>query len=215
MDSLSKPGFLFSHRLYALLLAAYPSTFRQEYGALMAQVFRDRCREVARQPRGVGLLRLWKETLLDLAKTATTEHLENLWKGKTAVKNLRTDMLALLGCIAIILSAMLLLSYGRAHLVSSILLFGHTLDALASAGIVGNLIIFLLVKLTRFNSLRIAFWTFLAVHLAGIALGLVISRLDAQTNFGSWLIGYVLSFFFWFGLHWLWAQKRGQPQTVA
>ena len=74
MNSLSKPGLLFSHRLYALLLAAYPSTFRQEYGEQMAQVFRDRCRELSRQPHGVGLLRLWKETLLDLVQTATTEH---------------------------------------------------------------------------------------------------------------------------------------------
>jgi hypothetical protein len=214
MDTLSKPGLLFSHRLYALLLAAYPSTFRREYGAQMAQVFRDRCREVARQPRGVGLLRLWKETLLDLLRTVTTEHLENLWKGKTAVKNLRMDALALLGCIAIILSAMLLLSYGRTHLVSSILLFGHTLDALAATGIIGNLIVFLLVKISKLNSLRVAFWTFLVVNLLGLMLGLLISRTDPQMNVGSLVVGYVVSFFFWFGLHWLWAQKRGQPQAA-
>jgi len=214
MNSLSKPGLLFSHRLYTLLLAAYPSTFRQEYGALMAQVFRDRCREVARQRSGVGLLSLWQETLLDLVRTVTTEHLENLRKGQTALKNLRMDALALLGCIAIILSAMLLLSYGRSHLVSSILLFGHTLDALATTGIIGNLIVFLIVKLSKLNSLRIAFWTFMVVNLLGLLLGLLISRTDPQVNLASILIGYVVSFFFWFGLHWLWAQKRGQPQAA-
>lgn len=214
MNSLSKPGLLFSHRLYALLLAAYPSTFRQEYGSQMAQVFRDRCREVARQSSGVGLLRLWQETLLDLLRTATTEHLENLRKGKSALKNLRMDALALLGCVAIILSAMLLLSYGRMHLVSSILLFGHTLDALATTGIIGNLIVFLLVKISKLNSLRIAFWTFLAVTLLGLMLGLLISRTDPRVNITSIVIGYVVSFFFWFSLHWLWAQKRGQPQAA-
>ncbi|HVG33002.1 MAG TPA: hypothetical protein VM911_07980 [Pyrinomonadaceae bacterium] len=181
----------------------------------MAQVFRDRCREVARQSSGVGLLSLWRETLLDLIRTATTEHLENLWKGQTALRNLRMDALALLGCLAIILSAMLLLSYGRAHLVSPILVFGHTLDALITAGIIGNLIVFLLVKLSKLNSLRIAFWTFLAVNLLGLALGMLISRTDPQANIGSILIGYVVSFFFWFGLHWLWAQKRGQPQATV
>lgn len=215
VDILSKPGLIFSHRLYTLLLAAYPSTFRQEYGAQMAQVFRDRCREVARYHSGVGLFRLWKETLSDLIRTATTEHLENLWKGKTAVKNLKMDALALLGCIAIILSAMLLLSYGRTHLVSSILLFGHTLDALATTGIIGNLIVFLLVKISKLNSLRTAFWTFLIVNLLGLLLGLLISRSDPQMNIGRLVIGYVVSFFFWFGLHWLWAQKRRQPQAVA
>jgi hypothetical protein len=215
MDTLSKPGLLFSHRLYALLLAAYPSTFRREYGAQMAQVFRDRCREAARYRSGVGLLRLWKETLSDLLRTATIEHLENLWKGKTAVKNLRMDALALLGCIAIILSAMLLLSYGRTHLVSSILVFGHTLDALATTGIIGNLIVFLLVKIIKLNSLRVAFWTFLAINLLGLLLGLLISRTDPQVNIGSLSIGYVVSFFFWFGLHWLWAQERGQPQAAS
>ena len=35
-------------RIYALLLYAYPRDFRRAYGRDMQQVFRDRCREVAR-----------------------------------------------------------------------------------------------------------------------------------------------------------------------
>ena len=32
-----------SHRLYQLLLYAYPAAFRREYGREMAQLFRDIC----------------------------------------------------------------------------------------------------------------------------------------------------------------------------
>jgi signal peptidase I len=35
-------------RFYSLLLYAYPSEFRREYGGPMRQVFRDRCRDLAR-----------------------------------------------------------------------------------------------------------------------------------------------------------------------
>jgi hypothetical protein len=60
--------------LYRTLLAAYPSRFRQEYGAHMVQVFQDCCFQALRN-RGVrGVLRLWIVTLIDLVRSAIAEH---------------------------------------------------------------------------------------------------------------------------------------------
>ena len=132
------------------------------------------------------------------------------------MKNLRSDAVALCGCIGIVVCAMVLLSYGRKHEVSSILLFGYVLDALVTAGVVGNLIVFLLVKTTSLNPLRIALWTFLVVHAAPVLLlALIGSRMEPNFRFGSVLIGYVVSFLFWFGVHWIWSQTRKQPPALA
>jgi len=130
--------------------------------------------------------------------------------------NLRKDVLALLGCIAIIAVALLLLSYGRKREVAFILVFGYALDAIASAGIVGNLIVFLLVKTTKLNSLRVALWTFLIVNAVLLLVSALIgSRVEPQFRVGSVLIGYVVSFLFWFGLHWIWAKSKNDGQLAV
>ncbi len=64
-----------SDRLYNLFLLAYPAPFRREYGAQMAQVFRDECRDTLRQTGSAGLMGLWLGTLIDLVKTAFAEHI--------------------------------------------------------------------------------------------------------------------------------------------
>lgn len=121
------------------------------------------------------------------------------------MNNLRRDLLAVLATIGIIVVALMLLNYAKASQVASILMFGYILDALVSTGIVGNLIVFLLVKLTKWNSLRIALWTFVIIHgLPVITLALIGNRIDPQFRFAPVLIGYVVSFLFWFGLHWAW-----------
>ena len=153
-----------AQRFFRLVLLAYPREFRRQFGPDMAQVFRDCYRAEEKNSRPLGVWRLWLHTFLDLVRTAPKEHLEKLRKvGKdsSVMNKLRKDALALLGCIGIIIVALLLLSYGRKHGVPSILVFGFALDALVTAGILGNLIIFLLVKTTRLNPLRIALWTFL------------------------------------------------------
>lgn len=130
------------------------------------------------------------------------------------MRNLRTNLFAIGGCILIILAALLLLNYGRAHQVSSILVFGFALDAIAFTGVVGNLIVFLLIKLTRFRPLRIAFWTFLLVSLVpAVAITLIAGR-DPKFNAPNVVIGYVVSFFFWYGLHWLWSNKLRPTETA-
>ncbi len=127
------------------------------------------------------------------------------------MKNLRRDALALIGSLAIIVVAFLLLSYGRKHGVSSIIMFGYVLDALVMAGILGNIIVFLLVKTTKFDPVRTALWTFLIISAAPVLLiALTVGRSDPQFRLGSVVIGNVLSSLFWFALHWMWAKSKGQ-----
>ncbi|HMH42470.1 MAG TPA: hypothetical protein VK557_03225 [Pyrinomonadaceae bacterium] len=204
-------------RIYRFLLLAYPIGFRRDYGRQMMQLFRDCHRDAGAGPHVFGSSRLWFRTLLDLARTAPAEHLEHLRKENAFVRNLRSDALALIGSIAIIAMAFFLLTYGRRHEVSSILIFGYALDALVTTGVVGNLIVFLLVKITRLKPLRIAFWTFLIINaVPALALAFVGGRLSPNFKVGATLLGYVVSFLFWMGAHYLWAQFRNdKPLAVS
>jgi hypothetical protein len=195
-----------SHKLFRLTLFAYPREFRREYGTQMAQLFRDCYRE--QESRGAGAAgHLWLRTLADLLVSAPREHLESLQKESSVMTSMQRNALALGTCLAIIVIALLLLSYGRSHEVSSILFFGRTLDALATAGIVGNLIIFLL-KITKLNPIKTALWTMLAVNSVLLILAWIIgSRVDPSFKIGSVLVAYVVSFLVWLGLHWVWAQR--------
>jgi hypothetical protein len=114
----------------------------------MQQVFRDRYRDEARRNRRSAIAVYWMRTLLDLIPSAAREHSENLRKDHT----MRRDIVSLVGCICIILIAFTLLSYGRTHEVSAILVFGRTLDAIVTTGIIGNLLVFILIKTTRQDS---------------------------------------------------------------
>jgi hypothetical protein len=79
------------------------------------------------------------------------------------------------------------------------------LDAIVTTGILGNLIIFLLVKTTRWHSLRIALWTFVVVHaVLVIVIAIIGPQVETQFRFGPIMLAYFLSFLFWFGLHWAW-----------
>ena len=57
-------------RIYALSLYAYPRAFRQQFGAEMLQVFRDRCRDVSQTD---GLFRFLLLSIKDLFTTVLTE----------------------------------------------------------------------------------------------------------------------------------------------
>jgi len=191
--------------IYSILLLAYPREFRQEYGSQMVLLLLDCQRDARTAP---ARTRIWLRTLIDLVRTAPREHLEKIRKDNTFMRNLRTDLFAIGGCVLIILAALLLLNYGRSHQVSSILVFGFALDAIVFTGVLGNLIVFLLVKLTNLRPLRIAFWTFLIVSLVpALALTFIAIAVDPKFNAPNVLIGYVVSFFFWYGLHRLWANK--------
>jgi hypothetical protein len=205
-----------SQNLFRLILLAYPREFRREYGPDMAQVFRDCYRAEKRTGDPRSLWRLWLHTLVDLIRTAPKEHLEKLGEDSPVMNNLRKDALALLGCIGIIVIAFLLLAYGRKHEVTSILLIGRSLDALVTAGVVGNLIVFMIVKATRLNPLRTAFWALLSVNAVLFLVATLIgSRVDPQFSLGSVLIAYVVSFLFWYGLHFIWAKSKGSGQLAV
>jgi hypothetical protein len=197
--------------IYSILLLAYPRGFRREYGSEMVLLLLD-CQRDARTT--AARRRLWLRTLFDLVRTAPREHLIHLREENKLMRKLHTDLVAIGGCVLLIVSALLLLNYGRSHQLPSILLFGHVLDAVAFTGIVGNLIVFLLVKLTRFRPHRIALWTFLIVSFVpALALTLIASA-DPNINGPRVLIGYVVSFFFWYGLHWLWSNKLKPSETA-
>jgi uncharacterized protein involved in exopolysaccharide biosynthesis len=60
--------------IYERLLALYPSAHRHDYGPLMAQLFRDQCREAHARAGGWGLCKTWLSVLLDLGKSVCAEH---------------------------------------------------------------------------------------------------------------------------------------------
>lgn len=64
-----------SERAYRALIALYPGTLRQRFGAEMIQVFRTQCRERYRRDGGWGVLRLWPAALADWAAGVALAHL--------------------------------------------------------------------------------------------------------------------------------------------
>jgi hypothetical protein len=199
-----------STRLYGWLLFAYPPHFRRKFGNQMLQMFRDCCRVEANRRTLPGF---WWRTIIDLILTAARERTDNSGREGVFMNNTRRDAMALLACAAIIVIAILLLTYGRRNEVSSILMFGYVLDALATTGIVGNLIVFLLTKTTKLNPLRVALGTFAVVHAVPLLfLALIAGRNDPRFNLSAVVVGYVVSFLFWTGLHWAWHKTDGSSR---
>lgn len=64
-----------SVRFYKLLLTAYPSEFRREYGPHMLQLFRDCSLRVYNLSGPTGMFSLWTVTLFDFFSTVVEEHL--------------------------------------------------------------------------------------------------------------------------------------------
>ena len=202
-----------SHKVFGALLAVYPRAFRREYGAQMTQLFADCYR--AEQKFGFGgLSAFWLRSLSDLLISALREHLDNLKKESSKMTNLQRNVMALGACLAIIVVAFLLLSYGRSHEVPPILFFGKTLDALVTAGILGNLVVFLL-RLTRLDPVKTTLWTMLTVNALLLILALLIGgRVDRSFSAASLFVAYAASFLIWFGLHWAWS-KTNSPLAVS
>ena len=197
---------MLSQRLFQLVLFAYPREFRLEYESEMTQFFRDCYRDV--QSDGLAAAgRFWLRMITDVIRTAPLERWETLGKGSETMKNLKTDGIGLLVCVAIIVVAFLLLGYGRKQEVASILLFGNALDAIVTAGVISTLIIFPLVKFTRLSRLRTALWSLLIVNGALLIIATLIGNaVDPQFNFPRVFVGYLVSFVFWLAIHWTWSR---------
>jgi hypothetical protein len=218
ISSSANKSLAVSNRLYRLLLAAYPAEFRHEYGAHMAQVFRDRCREEQGRRRGVGgsagLARVWMETILDLARTAPEEHLHNAGRGVRLMKALLKIAAALVAYAVLFMLAGKFLASTREHLP---FLVGTLLDSLIAIGILFNFLVLIFVNTGWLAAKR-------AVIISGIITSvLVIAMVSAialsqpvngRPN-GAAIMGLVLSFLLWFGVHWLWAQRKNQTQAAT
>jgi signal peptidase I len=62
-----------------MLLYAYPPEFRRKYGRPMEQLFRDRCRDLARSPGRVTWLRFALRVLADWLRTSLRERASTVW----------------------------------------------------------------------------------------------------------------------------------------
>jgi uncharacterized protein involved in exopolysaccharide biosynthesis len=82
-NSFAQNDFPVSQNIYARLLRAYPAAHRAEYGAAMAQLFRDQCRDAWRDSGNWGLTRLWFRVLPDWASTSVRERIAALNERKT------------------------------------------------------------------------------------------------------------------------------------
>lgn len=178
----------------------------------MTQVFGD-CYRDSNSP---GLItRLWLRVVLDVIRTAPLERWETLRKVET-MKNVKRDVIGLVACLAIAVVALLLLGYGRKHEVGSILMIGHALDAIVTAGIISNLIIFALMIATRLSTFRTALWSLLIVNGVLLLIATLIgSRVDPQFSFATIFVAYLASFIFWTTIHWIWSQIRIPTEPVG
>ena len=84
------PGqeFGVSQTIYGYLLRAYPPRHRAQYGAAMAQLFRDQCRDAWNESQTLGLCKLWLRVLPDLACTSILERLAALRERKTMTEKI-------------------------------------------------------------------------------------------------------------------------------
>jgi hypothetical protein len=166
----------------------------------MLQLFRDCYRAEARSKSLPGF---WFRTLVDLSLTAAKERLER----KSYLMNRRSDAIAMLGCFAIIVMAFLIQKYGRGNGVPPLILY--ILDPLVVNGVVGNFIVFILLKTTKLNPLRTALITFAVVHAVLLLIAFVLAAsMGHGFSPGPVVLGYVVSFLIWTGVHWAWRRSE-------
>ena len=75
--------FPVSEKIYRCLLLAYPGSHRAKYGAAMAQLFRDQCRDAWNESQNWGVMKLWIRVLPDLVKHFIIERLAALNERKS------------------------------------------------------------------------------------------------------------------------------------
>ena len=151
---------------------------------------------------------------MDLALTAAKERADSSGK-KGAFMNRRSDAMALLGCIGIIVIAFLLHRYAIRNNMPFPFWLGYILDALISTGVIGNFIVFLLSKTTKLNPLRTALSVFAVVHAVLLLLIVVISRNGPPVNWAGVMIGYLVSYVIWVGLHFAWHMTKGNHALTS
>jgi capsular polysaccharide biosynthesis protein len=117
-------GVLLSQKLFQRLLTAYPRRHREEYGAAMAQLFRDQCRDAWSEAGGWGLVKLWLRVLPDLVKTSLSEHLASLKEKGSIMKKLTTMLHAVSlswAVFAVVFVSVFIMVLGTSALVTFIM----------------------------------------------------------------------------------------------
>lgn len=180
----------------------------------MTQVFCDCYRDS--NSRGVAtVVELWLRVILDVIRTAPLERWETFGKGET-MRNLKRDALGLLACLAITVVAFFLLGYLRKHDFGGFYILGFALDAIVTAGVISNLIIFALLMATRRSTFRTVLLSLVIVNGALLLIATLIGiRVDPGFNFPTVFVSYVVSFIFWLAIHWIWSQIRTSTQPAA
>ena len=85
-QSAKVPIVAVSVKVYQILLNAYPTKFRQEFGQDMVQVFQDCCLRTFRQSGSNGMARLWAMTIFDLVQSVISEHAQKELEMKREMK---------------------------------------------------------------------------------------------------------------------------------
>jgi putative ABC transport system permease protein len=80
-----------SDRAYALLLLAYPRSYRRRFGTDQRELFRDLHRCTLAKGSVPAMARLWLRQLIDVARTAPTERVADLRRRAGTVIHPRTD----------------------------------------------------------------------------------------------------------------------------
>jgi len=75
-----------SDGIYRLLLIAYPDDFRRRYGAEMAQVFHDSCRDAIARAGTASIAGVWLHTIGDLIVSALKERVTEPGNRQQALK---------------------------------------------------------------------------------------------------------------------------------
>ncbi len=96
--------------VYDALLNLYPADHRRDYGPLMLQLFRDQLRDAQRGSGALRRTRLCCRTLLDLIRSAGTEHLNSQRKH---LKTMKPSKLSLLLVAVAFSSALISIALGE------------------------------------------------------------------------------------------------------
>ncbi len=204
----TKKDRAFSARLYALLLAAYPREFRREYGREMRLVFADRCREEEHKEDGRGAsLRVWREALGDLLRTAPKQRLDSFLEGDGMMRVLRTAGLALIAYAFTLLVIAPWFSHNHTRMPSFV---GNLLDALIFSGLVFN-VVYLLLTLPRWRegvrAVRLTLYITTLI-VGGLLVLMAVSVGPAARPNIFVLFAQVLALLIWFTIYLWWVLRR-------
>lgn len=88
------------------MLRLYPESHRHEFGELMAQLFRDQCRDAWKRERHAGLLKLWLRTLPDFGKSCAVEQISQIERNVMKYLNAKKTptLLLIIGLLLALLS---------------------------------------------------------------------------------------------------------------